>query len=94
MHVGIVGAGEAGLLLGLALRAYGCEVSLVTDRGPEEMASQVRSTQTMFGPALGAEARFGLDLWDEVVPQIPGLEFTLAGPDGPALRWAGSSTSW
>ena len=55
-NVAIVGAGQAGTQLALGLLAAGCEVTLVSNRTPDEIATgPVLSSQCMFETALRIE---------------------------------------
>jgi 2-polyprenyl-6-methoxyphenol hydroxylase-like FAD-dependent oxidoreductase len=91
----IVGAGQAGLVLGIGLLAKGYRVTLVTSESAAQIAGgPIRSTQGMFHDALQIERDLGLDLWDGVVPQIQALQFAMIGPDGaPAIAWRGELDS-
>ncbi|MEI5103846.1 styrene monooxygenase/indole monooxygenase family protein [Streptomyces sp. PmtG] len=91
--IAIVGAGQAGLQLGLGLLAAGYEVTLVAERRPEEVrGGRVTSTQLMFGPTLRIEREAGLALWDDVTPVMPGFELSHWDPEGnpdvPVARFA------
>ena len=90
-QITIVGAGQAGLLLGIGLLQNGYSVRLVTSETAAQIADgPIRSTQGMFHDALQIERGLGLDLWDGVAPQIRALQFALIGPDGaPAIAWRG-----
>jgi 2-polyprenyl-6-methoxyphenol hydroxylase-like FAD-dependent oxidoreductase len=87
----IVGAGQAGLLLGIGLLQNGFSVRLVTTESAAQIASgPIRSTQGMFHEALQIERELGLSLWDDVAPKIDALQFGLIGPGGkPAIAWCG-----
>jgi 2-polyprenyl-6-methoxyphenol hydroxylase-like FAD-dependent oxidoreductase len=87
----IVGAGQAGLLLGIGLLAKGYGVTIVTSETAEQIASGgIRSTQGMFDRALRVERELGLERWEGVCPAIEALQFAMIGPDGqPAFRWSG-----
>ncbi|MBB3726526.1 styrene monooxygenase/indole monooxygenase family protein [Nonomuraea dietziae] len=85
----IVGAGQAGLHLAVGLLKNGYDVTVVTDRSPEEIRDgRVTSSQAMFGTALGHERELGLDLWAGSCPPIEGISFTVPGPEGPVIDWA------
>ncbi|MFD0413886.1 styrene monooxygenase/indole monooxygenase family protein [Streptomyces sp. NPDC127108] len=91
--IAIVGAGQAGLQLGLGLLEAGYEVTLVAERRPEEVrGGRVTSTQLMFGPALRVERAAGLALWDDTAPVMPGFELShwepQGQPDAPVHRFA------
>src|SRR4051812_31997001 len=79
----IVGAGQAGLQLGLSLLAEGYDVTIMSARTPEEIrGGRIMSTQYMFGPALQLERDRGLNLWEEYAPKSTGQRLTVAGPPG------------
>jgi 2-polyprenyl-6-methoxyphenol hydroxylase-like FAD-dependent oxidoreductase len=82
----IVGAGQSGLQLGIGLRDDGHDVTVVTNRTPEEMRTgPLMSGQVMFGSALATERALGIDLWQEECPQIEGMAFAVSNPAGPGL---------
>lgn len=87
----IVGAGQAGLQLGLSLRSHDYDVTVMSARTPDEIRSgRVMSTQCMFAPALQHERDHDLNLWERQTPNIEGLGFSVAGPDnGRVLDWLG-----
>ncbi|MCU0463336.1 MAG: FAD-binding oxidoreductase [Anaerolineae bacterium] len=89
MKVNIVGAGQSGLQLGLGLLKHGYDVTLYSDRTPNQIHDgSVMSTQCMFDNALQTERDLGLNLWDENCPKIDGIMLRIAGPNGePALNW-------
>ena len=63
-RVAIVGAGQSGLQLALGLLQQGYEVTVVSNRTPEEIAvGPVLSSQCMFETALQAERVLGIDHW-------------------------------
>ncbi|MBG0830663.1 FAD-binding oxidoreductase [Planomonospora sp. ID67723] len=86
----IVGAGQAGLHLAAGLLRSGYDVTVVSNRTPDEIrGGRVTSSQAMFGTALSHERALGLDLWGDGCPPIDGIQFTVAGPDGGrAIDWA------
>lgn len=89
--VAIVGAGQAGLLLGCALLDKGHAVTMVTNRGAEDIWSgKVMSSQFIFDPALQIERDFGLDQWEKDCPNTDGIGFSIPTPDGSgkkAIHW-------
>jgi 2-polyprenyl-6-methoxyphenol hydroxylase-like FAD-dependent oxidoreductase len=87
----IVGAGQAGLQLALGLQSRGYEVTVMTDRTPDEIrAGRVMSTQVMFHTALQHERDLGLNSWEDQAPRIEGLGVSVAGPDGSRpIDWLG-----
>ena len=79
----IVGAGQAGLQLGLSLQAEGYDVTIMSSRTPEEIRTgRVMSTQVMFAPSLNLERERGLNLWEDKAPRVVGQRSTLAAPPG------------
>jgi len=86
----IVGAGQAGLHLALGLLKNGYDVTVVSNRTPEQIRDgRVTSSQAMFGTALGHERDLGLDHWPHC-PPIEGIQFTVPAPGGGrAIDWAG-----
>jgi hypothetical protein len=69
----------------------GHEVTVVTNRTPEEMRTgPLMSGQVMFGSALATERALGIDLWQEECPQIEGMAFVVSNPAGgsPLVDWA------
>lgn len=82
-QITIVGAGQAGLLLGIGLLRHGYAVRLVSDRTPESIrGGSILSTQCVFGTARAYERAQELNLWDESCPSIPSVEVRVAGPGG------------
>ena len=89
--IGVVGGGHAGLQLGIGLRQRGYEVSIVTDRPPEDIGKgRIMSSQGMQRTALQHERDLGLAFWDDVAPKHEFIEFSLAGDKSePAVNWRG-----
>jgi hypothetical protein len=87
----IVGAGQSGLQLALGLLAHGYDVTVMTERTPDEIrAGRVTSTQIMLPSTIVLEQPHGLDLWRDQVPPIRRAGFTISGPDGtPVVNWLG-----
>ncbi|MEV4217216.1 styrene monooxygenase/indole monooxygenase family protein [Nonomuraea sp. NPDC049725] len=85
----IVGAGQSGLHLALGLLKNGYDVTVVSNRTPDDIRDgRVMSSQAMFGTTLGHERALGLDHWPHC-PPIDGIRFAVAGPDGgQAIGWA------
>ncbi len=90
-RIAIVGAGQAGLLLGCALLDQGHAVTLVTNRSAEEVrAGKVLSSQFIFDPALQIERDFGLNQWEDACIKTEGISFSIPTPDGSgnkAIHW-------
>jgi 2-polyprenyl-6-methoxyphenol hydroxylase-like FAD-dependent oxidoreductase len=60
----IVGGGQSGLQLGIGLVQNGYDVTVVSDRTPEQIRDgRVTSSQCMFATALDHERGLGIDFW-------------------------------
>jgi flavin reductase (DIM6/NTAB) family NADH-FMN oxidoreductase RutF/2-polyprenyl-6-methoxyphenol hydroxylase-like FAD-dependent oxidoreductase len=87
-RIAIVGAGQAGAQLALGLLQQGYDVTLVSDRTPEDIRTgPVLSSQCMFETALQTERELGLNLWEPDCPTVDGIAFTLAGDQQPSYTW-------
>jgi Styrene monooxygenase A putative substrate binding domain/FAD binding domain len=87
----IVGAGQAGLQLALGLLQDGHEVTVVSNRTPQDIHDgRVMSSQCMFDAALQHERDLGLNFWEDECPDIDGVSLTVPAPDGSgkAIDWA------
>jgi flavin reductase (DIM6/NTAB) family NADH-FMN oxidoreductase RutF/2-polyprenyl-6-methoxyphenol hydroxylase-like FAD-dependent oxidoreductase len=91
-RIAIVGAGQSGQQLALGLLDAGHEVTLVSNRTAEQLATgQVQSSQCMFESALETERALGLDFWREECPPVEGISFAVPAPAGDgakAIEWA------
>jgi len=89
-NISIVGAGQAGLQLGLGLLQDGHEVTLVSNRTGEDIAAgRVMSSQCMFDAALQCERDLGINSWERECPPVEGISFTVPSPaGGKAIDWA------
>lgn len=96
-RIAIVGAGQAGLQLGFGLLRHGYEVSIHTDRAPEEVFNgRLLSTATLFETALRHEEELGLDFWADRMPRCDGVHTDVSVDSGTVLlsaagRFAGSA---
>jgi 2-polyprenyl-6-methoxyphenol hydroxylase-like FAD-dependent oxidoreductase len=93
----IVGAGQAGLQLAFGLLSRGYDVTVVSNRTPEQIRDgRVTSSQCMFGDSLAHERELGIDFWQDKVPPVEQIALTVpAPPDSPApggkaFSWAGT----
>jgi 2-polyprenyl-6-methoxyphenol hydroxylase-like FAD-dependent oxidoreductase len=81
----IVGAGQAGLQLGIGLLGDGHDVTVVSNRTADDVRSgRLLSGQTMFGRPLATERKLGIDLWQQECPQLEGKAFALFHPGDPS----------
>ncbi len=92
----IVGGGQAGLQLALGLLADGHDVSVVSNRTPEDIRSgRVMSSQFMFASSLQTERDLGLNFWEDECPPVEGVSFSVPAPGGGrAIDWAGRLDSY
>jgi hypothetical protein len=77
-QIAIVGAGQAGLLTAHALRRHGYEVTLFSDKTPEDFLNKSRPTGTAarFDMSLEWERELGLNHWDHLAPKGKGVHLT------------------
>lgn len=91
-NIMIVGAGQAGLQLGISLLKRGYRVSITSNRTPEDLrAGKVMSSQCMFHDSLQLERDRGLNFWEADCPPVEGISFTVPHPELPgekALAWS------
>ncbi|UPT22435.1 FAD-binding oxidoreductase [Thermobifida alba] len=87
----IVGAGQAGLQLGLGLLQHDYDVTIMTARTAQEVASgRAVSVQLLTSDQLDLERAYGLDLWQDKAPPIRGSQITGEESDWcPAHDWTG-----
>src|SRR5438046_9025706 len=81
-RIAIVGGGQSGLQLGLGLLQNHYEVTVVSNRNPEQIFSgRVTSSQFMFHDSLQNERDLGINLWEKECPITEGIAFNILGPD-------------
>ena len=79
----IVGAGQAGLQLALGLVQDGHDVTVVSNRTPEDIHDgKVMSSQFMFDAALQHERDLGINYWEEECPDTDGVSLAVPAPPG------------
>lgn len=84
--IAIVGAGQSGLQLGIGLLDSGYDVTIISNRTPEEIhGGPILSSQVMFDPCLQTERDQGLNFWDDECPWMDILSVAAPGPDGSKL---------
>lgn len=87
----IVGGGQAGLQLGFGLVQGGYDVTVVSNRTPDEIREgRVMSSQCMFDAALQHERDLGLNRWEGECPPVEGISLAVPAPEGggKAIDWA------
>lgn len=91
-RIAIVGGGQAGLPLALGLLAKGYEVTVVTNRTPDDVRSgKVMSSQCMFDASLQIERDLGLNQWESQCPPVEGIGLTVPHPELPGQKAIGWS---
>ena len=83
----IVGAGQSGMMVAVGLVRKGYDVTVVSDRTPEEIRNgRVTSSQGMQATPIAYEREMGLRLWEDIYQPWEGLEFNVLSPqDGSKL---------
>jgi len=86
-RIAVVGSGIAGLLTAHGLRRAGYDVTLFSDRTPEQWLHESRPTGTAgrFDPALSYERELGLAYWEDEAPSIEGVHVTFCPRPGNRL---------
>ncbi|HEY1370153.1 MAG TPA: styrene monooxygenase/indole monooxygenase family protein [Gaiellaceae bacterium] len=88
----IVGAGQAGLQLGLGLLQAGHDVTVVSNRTAKDIHDgKVMSSQCMFDAALQHERDLGINHWEAECPPVEGISLVVPAPPdvgGKAIDWA------
>ncbi|TDY98689.1 UNVERIFIED_ORG: flavin-dependent dehydrogenase [Herbaspirillum seropedicae] len=90
--IAIVGGGQAGLPLAFGLLEQGYQVTVVTNRTPDDLRNgKVMSSQCMFDPSLQIERDLGLNDWEQQCPPVQGISFAVPHPEVPgakAIDWS------
>ncbi|WP_051469953.1 styrene monooxygenase/indole monooxygenase family protein [Fischerella sp. PCC 9605] len=82
-RIGIIGAGQAGLHLGIGLVDAGYAVTLFSDRTPEAILNaKPMGTPILFPDALQLECNLGLNFWDEQFPSTDKIRTEVCNPEG------------
>src|SRR4051812_2311915 len=88
-RVAVVGAGPAGTALALGLVRQGFDVTLVSDRGPDEIRSgSVMSSQVTFESALEVEKALGIADLLPVAPPIGRMTYATKRVDGSSAAFS------
>ncbi|POX48179.1 flavin oxidoreductase [Streptomyces sp. Ru71] len=88
--IAVIGAGQSGTQLALGLLEKGYDVTLVTDREPDQVRTgPVMSSQCMFDTALRTERALGLDDWQGICPQISGISLSIGAEESnTGVQWS------
>jgi 2-polyprenyl-6-methoxyphenol hydroxylase-like FAD-dependent oxidoreductase len=80
-RIAIIGAGTAGLHLGLRLQAFGIPVTLYTERAPAELRSaRLPNTVAHNAATRERERTLGVNHWDSEGLDVHSVGFSLSGP--------------
>lgn len=83
----IVGAGQAGLLVGVGLVRKGYDVTVISNRTPEEIRNgRVTSSQGMQSIPIQIEREMGLRLWEDIYHPWDGAQFNVLNPETGAAQ--------
>ena len=86
-RITIIGGGQSGLQLGIGLLQNGYDVTVVSDRTPEQIRDgRVTSSQCMFATALDNERALGIDFWDDTCPPVEGIALSVPHPEIPGAK--------
>lgn len=81
--VSIIGAGQGGLMLGIGLLDEGFDVTILSDRTPDQIRTGIVPSSAGLSPdAQKAEEELGLNFWDDQVPTLEGVHLDVVTPDG------------
>lgn len=82
----IVGAGQAGLQLGIGLLQRGYKVTLISDKNSADfLKGPIFSTQGLFDTALQNERDLGLNFYESNCPKNTTIRFKIALPHQPII---------
>ncbi|MFT3767870.1 MAG: NAD(P)-binding protein [Minicystis sp.] len=86
-RIAIIGSGIAGLLTAHGLRRAGYEVTLFSNRTPEQWlrASRPTGTAGRFDPAVAYERELGLAHWEAEAKKVEGVHLTFSPEPGNRL---------
>lgn len=78
----IVGAGQAGLMIGVGLVRKGYDVTIISNQTPEEIRNgRITSSQAMQATPIAYEREMGLRLWEDDYQSWGGIEFNVLNPE-------------
>lgn len=81
-NITIIGAGHAGLQLGIGLLGQGHSVTIISNRTADEIAQgRITSSQSMYNLAVSQEREQGLLFWDDTCPPLEGMHVRAGNAD-------------
>lgn len=85
--IAVVGAGQAGLLAAHALNRHGYEVTLYSDKSPDDFLNRSRPTGAAgrFESAVSFERELDLEHWEGEAPRCDGVHLTFSTARGNQL---------
>jgi len=79
-NIGIVGAGVAGLQLGLFLRQHGIQATIYTEKSAtEQLGSRLPALVARVGHTRDRESQLGVNYWDQADTEIPRIHVSVGG---------------
>lgn len=94
-NISIIGAGQAGLQLGIGLVKAGYNVLIYTRQTAQEVLNgNILSSPSMFHSALQCERKLSLNFWDRICPENRTVTYTLSKAIKPkvTLYWQGKTS--
>src|SRR5262245_58785551 len=79
-NIGIIGAGVAGLHLGLFLRKHGIDATIYTDKSPEQqLGERLHNVVARFAPTRERERLLGVNFWDSAATDLTRFSIYIRG---------------
>lgn len=97
LNISIIGAGQAGLQLGIGLLKFGYKVSIYTRQTAQEVLNGfILSSPSMFHSALENERKLDLNFWDKLCPKNKTVTYTLskATKTEVIINWQGKTSQF
>jgi 2-polyprenyl-6-methoxyphenol hydroxylase-like FAD-dependent oxidoreductase len=87
-NIGIIGAGVAGLHLGLFLRKYGIAATIYTEKAPTQLLGErLANVVARFAPTRERERLLGINYWDSAATDLKRFSIYIGGER--SLQFAG-----
>jgi hypothetical protein len=79
-NIGIIGAGVAGLHLGLFLRKHGIEATIYTEKMPaQQLGERLANVVARFAPTRERERQLGVNFWDAAPTALTRFSIHIGG---------------